>query len=637
VTLLFLITQREDLPQSIERYFRFRGGADVKVIVPPILPKGLARLGKLQWVPETFRKIADAIESHAGQVSGRSSVLLRAVGLIEVPRLGGLDDLDPIDRTKGWNGVVAMLVLAFPEIHWALLSPYDPSQLPDSDKNTIDRDLLRRFHFPQMNTFCDDLETILKFHDEGFTPLFDPIGLRLKIRERMAIRPAADYIPLRKTCAVSIDEEETYSYFHGYAAYRFGYRCHVVTSFGMMNEVLKTRQQDDGNLGKDKIALSFEDIYLNFPDRRTSLSRIEVRDQIFQDLREVPFRIFVTSGHQNTKSEIEIQTDNDRYRESLASKYYNEVLYKPESGVFDIWSRSGMKERLKGSGGTAPDFVWPPGPMDLTNPAGGTHSAPGRLLVIAETLIRRASRVSKNAESVSEALYGATLALEAQEYLGLRTPTTSLDAISLKHRLEVLGECMFYGVEYHLDTESRFSEIEQEMECIGIWFREETRDVSKLNAEIGMLSELVLTYRSFDQFNEEQSGLAQLRHVHRRLWCKRNKWWAWLAWPVRWYVDHLLVSIPRFIGAIVLWLLAFSVLYSWKSHAIVSEAGVEPNFLHGLEDSIIAFFGMQPPHEILQLEQVGWLTVWLTMFIIVTGFAHLGIFISHVYVLMSRR
>jgi hypothetical protein len=634
MTLLFLITQREELTQSLERYFRFRGGAEVKVIVPPILAKGVERLGKLQWVPETFRKIADSIEHHAEQSSPRASGLLRSIGLIDVPKLRGLADLDPINRTKGWGGVVAMLVLAFPEIHWALLSPYDPSKSLKSEPPGIDRDQLRKFHFPQMKTFCDDLETILKIQDQEFTPLFDPVGLRLKIREQLKDHRTARYVPLRENCAASIDEEETYSYFHGYAAYRFGYRCHVITSYGMMNEVLRSPQRNDGG----RIELSFEDIYLNFPDRRTSLSKIEVRDNIFAGLKDIANRIFVTSGHQNTDVEISVHKANKAYRKVLqAGGSYTEVLYKPESGVFDIWNRSGMKEELKKLGGLARAFEWPPVPLDKTTPAPGTHSSPGRLLVVAERLIARANRIIRTAESVSEAVYGATLALEAQEYLGHRTPTTSLDAISLKHRLEVLAECMFNGVEYHLDTKSRFAEIKQEMECVGVWFRNETREISKLNAEIGVISELILIYRSFNQFNEEQSALAQLRHVHRRLWFQRNKSWAWLVWPIRYYFDQLLVSIPRYVGALISWLIIFAFAYRLNPDIPLRNGIVESNFLHGLKDSIITFFGMQPPHDISLLAQMGPLTIWLTMFIIVAGFVHLGIFVSHLYVMMSRR
>ena len=613
---LFLITQSEELSRSVELYFRFRGGVEVKTFVPPLLPKSVDRLGKTQWVPETFRKIAHALESHSLQVSGRASGLTNATCLIDVPDLSDLSDLDPIDRTKGWTGVVAMLILAFPEVHWVILSPFTPNLQQPSDR-------LKRFHFLQPRNLLDSVENIFKLRDQGFCPLFDPTGLRQLIHTLLAHRVSANYVPLRLTSAVAVDEEESYSYFHAYAAYRFGYRCHVITSYGLMGEIL-------GDKSAEEISISFEDIYLNFPDRRLSLSKIRDRDAVFPKLTTIPNRIFVTSGHTNTKAEEEVTKANAEYlieltAKSAKSRIYSATLYKPDTGVFDIWQRSGIRGRL--TDGRAPFFTWPPLMINKAAPAGGTHSAPGRLLVIAESLISRANRLIKDIQSVPEAVYGATLAMNAQEYLGLRTPTTSLEAISLKHRFEVLAECMFYGVEYHLDTKSRFAEIENEMECVGVWFRKETRDISKLNTKIGLLSELVLIYREFNQFNEEQSALTKLRLVYRRLWYKRHRPWSYLILPFRWYFDQLLASVPGFMLALAFWILAYASL-SYFAHYNKTTIG------HVLEDSIITFFGMQPPHELWQLWPWG---QTITLVLIMVGFVHLGIFISHVYALISRR
>ena len=52
-------------------------------------------------------------------------------------------------------------------------------------------------------------------------------------------------------------------------------------------------------------------------------------------------------------------------------------------------------------------------------------------------------------------MYGALLALEAQELLANRTPTTALEALAVRHELEVTAECMFYGVEYNFDVRRR--------------------------------------------------------------------------------------------------------------------------------------------------------------------------------------
>lgn len=622
MTQIFLISERDDLAQSIGRFLRFKEGIEINSTFPPALPKETAQ--KAQWVPQTFRKLAAWLDSQAEKSSPEGTALFNAIAIIDVPSLTSLDELDPIDRTKDWSAVVAMLVLAFPEIHWVLLSPFDPGE-----------PLLKRFHFPQTASFFADFEAILQLHDDGFSPLFDPAGLRNESRRHLALRKEAAYVPLRRPCAVAIDEEENYSYFNAYTAYRFGYRCHVVTSYRMMDEVL-------GGNGENRIDLSFEDIYLNFPDKKQSLSKVEVRDNEFKALTKIPMRIFVTGGHTQTAAEQDTWELNKEYLKGRTGNcFYSKMMYKPESGVFDVWLRSGLQEKLRGSDGKAAGFVWPPPKTLATSETGGTHSAPGRLLQIAERMIRSAGRILKNAESVREAVHGATLALEAQEYLGHRTPTTSLDAVSLKHQSEVMAECMFYGVEYNLDIKSRFKEIKDEVESIGIWFRSKTREVSKLNSEIGILSDLLLRFRDFNQYDEERAGLSELRHLHRRLWLKRNKVWAWLFYPARWYIDQLLRSVIIFVLAIVGWLVIFGCLYGHvfgDHHKLGGNPfDVESAFTHGFEDAITAFFGMQPPHDFSLLEKMGAGAVWLTLLVIVLSFVHLGIFVSHLYSIVARK
>jgi len=151
-----------------------------------------------------------------------------------------------------------------------------------------------------------------------------------------------------------------------------------------------------------------------------------------------------------------------------------------------------------------------------------------------------------------------------------------------------------------------------------------------------MISDPVLTFRNHNQFSEEQAGLTKVRDLHRQLWVRRHSPWSWLVWPVRYYVDMLLASIPNFVIAIIGWLVVFGILYALSAHqATAADAG--PGVLHGMEDAIAAFFGMQPPPDFEEVEQTGELMVWLTLFVILVGFVHLGIFVSHLYSIMSRR
>ncbi|HJT27329.1 MAG TPA: hypothetical protein VJ784_07980 [Pyrinomonadaceae bacterium] len=628
---VFLITEHKDLANSVERYLHSKERIGVVATTSPRQLVGTGHESRAHWVPHTFSKLADWLETSGEQASATKFGLFNSICLIEVPNLNALGGLDPIDRTRDWSAVVGMLILAFPEILWGLITQYEPRD-----------EAIRNLHFLKPANFCERLDELIELQKEGFSPLFDPSGFRNKLRSQMAQRPQADYLPLRKERAVTIDEEENYAYFNAYVAYRFGFRSNVVTSYQMMTNLL-------GDDNQNPFLVSFEDIYLNFADRRRSMSRLDQRDNKCPALRDVSNRIFITSGHSRTPSERDTMTRNEAYLEKFAKnkRYYIKTLFKPGSGVFDLWKKSGLHDRFVLNDGRANGFDWPPPAISETEKTEGTHSAPGRLLVIAERLIKRASQVRRNVDSVTQAIYGATLALEAQEYLGHRTPTTSLDAIALKHQLEVLAESMFNGIEYNLDTSSRFAEIEEEMDCVGSWFREETREVSELNAEIGLISDLVLTFRNHNQFSEEQAGLTKLRDLNRRLWVRRNSPLGWIVCPLRYYVDTLLASIRNFVVAITAWLLIFGLAYAWSAHQRLADGGdtnqrsatvdAGPSIMHGMEDAISAFFGMQPPNDFGAVQQAGEPWVWVTLFIILVGFIHLGIFVSHLYSIMSRR
>jgi len=618
---VFLVTERTDLAAAVKRYLLSKDRIEVSATTSPRQLSGTGHENRAQWVPHTFSKLADWLETTAEQTTESKFGLLNSICLIEVPSLSSRSELNPLDRTKDWSAVVGMLILAFPEISWGLFTPYEPRN-----------QRLTHFHYLNPGNFCERLDYLVELQKEGFSPLFDPDGFRNSLRQDLSREDQAKYIPIRKERSVSIDEEESYAYFNAYVAYRFGFRCNVVTTYQMMIDLLSDEDQKP-------ITLAFEDIYLNFADRRMSMSRLEERDHRCKVLPGIENRIFVTSGHSTTADERRTAAANKAYLDFLVKerRRYIETLYKPGSGVFDLWKKSKLEQRFQNDG-KASGFIWPPKPIPRESHTEGTHSAPGRLLWISERLIKRARQIHENVNSVSQVIYGAALTLEAQEYLGYRTPTTSLDAIALKHQLEVLAESMFNGIEYHLDTKSRFAEIEKEMKCVGDWFLQDTRQISELNAEIGLVSDLVLTFRNYNQFSEEQAGLAKLRELHRQLWVRRNRRWSWIVWLFRFYIDTLLASIRNFIIAIAAWLLLFGIIYAASAHRASDSVDKGFGFLHGMEDSIATFFGMQPPPDFSDVTKMGgeWM-VWLTLFAILVGFVHLGIFVSHLYSIMSRR
>jgi hypothetical protein len=271
-------------------------------------------------------------------------------------------------------------------------------------------------------------------------------------------------------------------------------------------------------------------------------------------------------------------------------------------------------------------------PSDDKEQSGG-HSSPGRLLVIAEKLISRADKILKQSHSIPECVLGATMALDAQELLGFRTPTTSLEAIALRHQLEVKAECQFYGVEYNIDVKKRIQEIKKEVRCASLWFSSKMQERASLDAEMMIITQIMRIFREVGQFDEEQVCMNYLRKLHRQYSAQQSGWKGFLArliYPIRWYIESLIRSFPLFISALIFWPLLFGI-GRW---IIKNNGGFEKvkTFIDYLTDSFIVFFGMQPssfPQGVVAHISV--------VLLILGGFIHLGIFISYLYTLITRR
>ena len=638
-------------------------GLEATPLLAPPTPRGPRHH---EWVVDAFQRIADRMEQ---SVSGPSA-LRDSVAVVELSDdlESSLDELNPISA-EGWSCVVAMLVLAFPEVHWCFSTSFDPPSTA----------LFVEAHTIPAGQMGEGVSRLLGLHEQNFTPLFDPTGLRSTIRARirsqrepaaadagggrLAPRYVAPYVPVRPRLAVVLDEEEDYAYLNAYIAYRFGFRVHTLTTMRMSEKVLKggagrpsPPAAEVGGVGHDNdITLAFEDVYLNYPDknpeRRVSFSSIPQRDEEFTKLLRAKYRIFHTIGHQHRPEDQEIWKENNNYLRKLIKgedPVHCVRIYKPGSGIFDIWERSGLLEKLKHNGGRADGYVWPPEPTGWGEAPGG-HSAPGRLLVISTRLVRRAGRLLHSAHSVPDAIHGAALAMEAQEYLGHRTPTGSLESLALKHQMEVLAECMFYGVEYNMQVGDRLLDIEREVEAISQWFQPRSRESSRLNAELRIVNEIMRTFRTYIQFDEEQETLARIRKLHRKLWFTRHKYWGVLLYVPRLYMETLLNSVPRFVLAILAWIVGLTFVYGFLRDPDPDPPELSwDSLMHGFWDAITTFLGMQPPHDFKNFLTVHKVTIYgqqisphfaalLTIFAIIASFVHLGIFISHLYSTIARK
>jgi hypothetical protein len=100
--------------------------------------------------------------------------------------------------------------------------------------------------------------------------------------------------------------------------------------------------------------------------------------------------------------------------------------------------------------------------------------------------------------------------------------------------------------------------------------------------------------------------------------------WFNPAYIVAWYVEFLLRSIPGFLLAIVVWILGLSVLYGTTTRPA-------PTLSSAVENAFVSFFSMQPPNDMTGI------SFGFVVLAILGGVLHVGVLISHLYAIVSRR
>lgn len=594
---------------------------------------------------ESYEALTRCVESAAK--GENSSVLLNDV-VVLVDSVNP-SDMNVIDEKWGWSSLVAMLILTFPEIRWVFGVSKEPLTDEEIQKRKepltgeeIEKERLLKDikHHHSLAALCTQPRR---------DPLFDPTGLRDWVR-KITNQAATDdlVLPCRKALAAAIDEEKSYAYMHGYAAYRFGYRADAVTSWKLMSERFggtdsthyKNKPEEEVSNKPHGYSLLLEDMSLNFPDRPAGMHLLRLDnsgragccpmlDSTNSIVENSEHRILITTGQ--TRPGDTALNENRAY---LRAKAYGKgnVVFKPACGMFDLWDKIGLFKKYPGSRrkGNEVDFEWPSKPAQARTGVADGHGAPGKLLLVADALIQRAENMFVNVKTVGEAVQGAVLATDALELTGGRTPTTAFDALSLKHQFEVTAECQFSGVEYHIQIKPRLQEIAEEIAVIGRWFHSSQRINATLNAEMHILNQLVRILRSYNQFDEEQVCMNRVRHLHNILWMRQNRY-RWAMRPILGYLELLLSSFSIFVVILLGWIILLSILY-WCTAA-------HDDWGYGLSDAITSFFsGGGPIHPTSPKDNN--ISAWNAVVIniaIVSGFVHIGVFITHLYSIIARR
>ncbi|MBI2240130.1 MAG: hypothetical protein HYU59_04915 [Magnetospirillum gryphiswaldense] len=505
------------------------------------------------------------------------------------------------DANTPWS-LCSMLILSFPEVHWMPIFS-DPDESCGSAASIL--------HHAYLLKHCYD-------------PLMDGEGLRNHIRRLI---PDELEISVRTGIAVAIDEELDCALTHAYTAYRNGFCARSVTSYGLMHYLFYSSEEPNAFKtisGTEKKSLILEDIGLSFPDfKPKDFSKIDGRNKILPGLTKADHTVFISSMG---KHKINTKENNKK-----STTHY---ISKPISGIFDLWNNI----QIKG-------HSWHPIPLNTHQEGGPNHSAPGRLLRIADVLIARAERLLKHAQSVQVAIHGAVLASDAFELLGGLTPTTSLKVLTLRHQFEVLVECNSHGVSNNFDVDSRLTEFSRHAKNVTDAYPRTKKKSARLNAEITMVGKLITEFRRHYQFDEENTCLIKARQIHHE---KNAHEHPGFIKPMCIKYGNFLVKSPiNFIISIIVNIIITSLLFSLFGYNDVDGASfnlyseysnlefyVNYEFLwKNIQAAVLTFFSLQSPEGY----ELGSKYIFIVVPTIMSGLFHFGVFISYVYALVDRR
>lgn len=569
-----------------------------------------------------YEQLTKKIES-AATMSDGSLALNDVVVLVDAI---GPSEMNAAAEGGGWDHLIAMLILTFPEIKWVF--------------GVVSGALV---DFSQGAAFPLEEHSLASLVNRPRRePLLDPTGLREWVRaitnKELAKGKHGVELPRRLHCAAAIDEEKAFAYFHGYTAYRFGFRADTVTSWVLMREFFSN---PDGQ--PHGYHLLIEDMSLKFPDKREDVKLVDFGPTGREGHRgragHCPKLGYEQPGLESSRQRILITTGQSGAGEKRlkdAKEYLMQKpnghfcdLRKPVGGMWDLWQEAGLLDDLvaRGIPGNAPGFK----AIQAGSPAveGGDHGAPGKLMLIAEVLMRRAEVFRGSACTVKDFIKGATLANDAMELLGGRTPSLTFSALAMKHEYEVRAECGFVGAGYHFDVIHRQQEIERDVKEISQWFESNKRRKAELDAFVVTLNRIAVVFRDAGQFDEEQQALVALRWAHRRLMVRTE---SPLKWPLHAgmaYAEWLLASFGNFVKAIAGWLIVFSGVW-WTFEP-------EKGGLNALAGPIGTFLGGNPVTISTDPKDPNTLLVLFSCGLVAFGLFHIGVFISYIYSLISRR
>jgi hypothetical protein len=574
----------------------------------------------------------------------------RGRGFLVIAESPIIDHVFAPTNNEFYASLLSSLVLSFPEFYWVLWSQMIPEiaeraaahfisiQSPSGDGV---RSAMRIRH----------LGNILHLAGSEAFALFDGGGLRKYIFDKLeqhavGVGESGGRTTSSPLCLV-IDDERTHALLAAYAAYAAGCQASTITcrrsvdviGFLEFHENIDDRPEFaiDDFIAKPEIVI--EDLYMNFIDRRPDehYSNLETGRTRWPWLNDVDRRLILTYGEGAHAGDFDASV---RFLKASAANRSRGILIKPISGLYDLQSLRRVRWFGDVRGSAARREFWPPASKDAPPPAGlanDGHSAPGRLLMVAEFLVARARQRLQAHRDLEDAVAAAVMARDAIRLLGGKTPTTAIEALSILHRSECTIECSSHGVAQDYAIDVRLAGIQAELDRIGLHFDRKHRRACVLDAEVGIVNELIQIFRKYGQFDEEQVLLSRNRQLHYELMVlrkKRGPLWRLVGGPINRYLNYCISGgAPRILALTALWL-AVSIV------AMVTVAALSPRFLGetgadmGDVLCLVSYFlTLNSPTGFCD-------SSWGMVFLIAVGIVsvlHLGVFLAHLYNLIARR
>lgn len=703
-----ILAQSEYTASALQVWLELAGSTDSQAgRIQQIVYTGGGREGEAGVICyETLvRRMEEACRMDDGSIPlNQTTVLVDAVSPSE---------LSAVQEGYSWTHVVSLLILTFPEIKWVFGVVVGEQPEDKADFDLTDHGLPSLFQ-PRREPLFDP--TGLREHIKRLTRIrVEATTVKIDIPERALAAAAVDeekaYAYFHAYTAwrfgYRVDTVTSWSLmarlFHD-PNYKENSR---VSSQCDRQAVADAHFEQAGPASPSPHGyhLLLEDLNLNFPDRPQAIHLSDLRKERAKNCNRLhekeksTSRIIITSGQ---TSREELERDNISFLQKKAPRKWG-IHYKPLSGMFGLWASIGQLEDAGPAGassavaegadylpvswcqsiglyfaevpveykwrsipGGAPAnpegkkeaFQWPPARVEA--PAGSTaqnttgHSAPGKLMLVAEHLLRRAQQFRENARTVKDCIKGAVLATEAMELLAGLTPTLSLQAMALKHEYEVMAEICFIGSGGHFDVKRRAFEVRSVAGalCRNFQGREPNRVyLAALDAEMVTMNRLALVFRNAGQFDEEEEAMIRVRRANRSILLCRTDVFDTSSRPPRrrptcgWRLE--IREFPQWIGNMILlyaeWLLArfrnfliaglalgLPSFILWKAFGCVSAF----DSISGLAGAV---FGGNPHENEPCVPSDNWGLLLLSVSVIIVGVFHLGVFVSYLYTKVSRR